>query len=149
MDANRLKEITKPILYTGGKYTNLKLPYYHGIEMSPKDFHKMTLIVNEDIKFYPLKNNKEEVCDENDLHKMLNLLNLNISYIDFLRIYIKNTKKWGAKPLFKEAANSTCFLYDYEIIDDKGILLLFNVDGTRNIESVYFHGVWEIDFFGK
>lgn len=62
-----------------------------------------------------------------------------------LRIEIRETKKYGLKPILLNGINGKIFYCQLIKSNENSIFMIFNIDGTRGIESVYVHGVWKIN----
>jgi hypothetical protein len=87
---------------------------------------------------------KFKVCNVNDWNNFLNLLNIDITDCDLFRVFIKETTKWGLKPMFVNGINSICFEIIIVKMNNFVYFLLFSKSGSKEIESIYFHGIWRV-----
>jgi ABC-type bacteriocin/lantibiotic exporter with double-glycine peptidase domain len=84
------------------------------------------------------------ICSENDYDQLMRMLGQEDKNNDPFRIEIRETKKWGKKPLFKNGNNNVCFQVLVKNIEDEILVAFFNFHGTKSIESIYIHGIWLI-----
>lgn len=96
------------------------------------------------IEIEPLSKSNYTICSAEDLENLLKKLGIKSAAL--LRLEIRDTKKWGRKPLFIGGINSVCFQFLIkELGDGKGrIIVLYNTSGSHEIESIYLHGVWTL-----
>jgi hypothetical protein len=89
------------------------------------------------------KNPTYSICNIEDLNEFFKKYHDNLN-LDLLRLEIKNTKRWGLKPLFINGVNNVCFQIFIDQIKNYKLLVLFNCNGAHEIESLYIHGIWLI-----
>lgn len=88
------------------------------------------------------KKNIVQICNQKDLLILLEKLDMPIVDFEKLRLKIIYTKKWGEKLIYAEGAKSICFSC-YSFKEDKECcIMLFNTDGTKDVENIYIHGIW-------
>jgi hypothetical protein len=89
-----------------------------------------------------LNNPALTICTEQELFNMLNTYS--ISNYDILRLEVRETNKWGRKPLFVNGTNGVCFSACTLNVESDIFLVLYATSGTRGIESIYLHGIWKL-----
>jgi len=146
MDTDRIKEIKK-ISFNEKEEIQLKLPIFHWLSIKQNKFNQIFVKVNNDIIFFLFDSSTKTICNKEGLNDLFKILNLDVNNLNVFRIYLRETKKWGVKPLFIDATNNICFKYQYKTFKNKGFLILYNTNGSRNIESIYIHGIWQFNLF--
>ncbi len=127
------------------KDIELNLFKEHLVDISETDRNKgyIDIIFNLTKFRLPLFENKfcESICSEKDLQNLMKNLYIEDIDISILRLKIIETKKWGKKPIYIEGADSICFsCYKF----DTNYFIIYNTSGTKAIENLYIHGIWEV-----
>ena len=142
MDKNSLNEIISFSICDNGECKQYDSPVTYWIDSNDIIVRIGT---NERVEFYPLKTmDKMKVCTSEDLCRELDKIGIDKSEITTLRIEEKMTNSWGLKPLLENATNTLCFYIAEYIVDKEHYIMIYNIDGTRAIESIYVHGIWQI-----
>jgi hypothetical protein len=145
MDTNRVNELKHILLIDNNQTKEVELPINHWLENDGTDL-RIEFQHNEVVMFNPFeKEQRAEICTENDLREVFASVGLDLNYTSQFRLELKETKKWGVKPLFINGTNTICFLIKQIITEKHVYFLLFNTDGTKAIESFYLHGLWAIE----
>ena len=81
---------------------------------------------------------------EHDLRKFLNDLMLDSGIYEELRIEIKETRQHGKVMVFKKGFSGRFTTGQIIRENNQTVFLLYNLLGSRGVESVYIHGAWEV-----
>lgn len=114
-----------------------------GVVLNPNKFS----IKSESVLFHPLdikKNRLVVIETESDLYNLFQNFGIEHEPLCQFRIAIRDTKTMGKKPLFVNGLNSK---KNYcEVFEDQNVkvFMLFSLNGTRALESIYIHGIWEV-----
>jgi len=139
-----IKEI-KSVIYKGIEDKNVALPgtiWLDEIGGSISGIISFNYSENKAVVCNILNNSTITICTEQELWDLLN--KYSITSYDALRIEVRDTNKWGRKPLFVNGTNGVCF--SAYIYNEQGnnFLLLYATSGTRGLESIYLHGIWKL-----
>jgi hypothetical protein len=83
-----------------------------------------------------------QICNQNDLFILLKRLNITIVDFEDLRLKVIKTNKWGDKLIYNDGAKSLCFNCYSLNNENRCYIILFNTDGTKEVENIYIHGIW-------
>jgi hypothetical protein len=125
------------------------LPTNYWLNMENGLIEKSINLEIENLNFHINIRNEENVvyiCNQSDLSILLEKLDM--PYIDLKEIRLKviHTKKWGEKLIYDKGAKSICFGCYYFNHKNGYYMIFFNTDGTKEIESIYIHGVWRCNY---
>jgi hypothetical protein len=126
----------------GQRIEEYSLPASIWLDSLNEDKQKEIKIKLDNYEVFELFSNSFTICNLQELNEFMSINN--ISNYESLRLEIRKTKKWGAKPLFKDGINNVCFQISVEIFGDKKLFILYNTNGSHEVESIYIHGIWEI-----
>ena len=126
------------------KNKKINLSKNHIVDISDSDRNNGYVVVelNTTVFRLPLFINNfcKSICSEEDLQNMKHKLLIDDIDISILRLKIIETKKWGKKPIYIEGADSTCFsCYRF----NENYFIIYNTSGSKAIEYLYIHGIWE------